>query len=359
MLIEGPGSLSQLPAQLADRGVLRPMLISGNRSFAAARPLLNHWLSEGHITHELKQGENVQQQEILNALKRFRQAGCDGVIGIGGGSVMDLAGPVALLASVDDEERVTRILAAKEDAECRSVALAQVPTTSGSGSEATRYAVTYHGSKKITLTSPALLPDIAVLDPSLTLPLSDRQLAISGIDAISQAIEGWWSVAATDQACTYSQDALKLLLPAIRQARSTSEENQRLDAHMAMLKGSYLAGCSINITKTTVPHALSYVLTSHFGVPHGQAVSFWLPRAMLHIAGVTDADCNDPRGAPAVQERLAGITAVFGMHAITDVAHAIVRLMKELNLAVNLNDLQVDRKRLLQLLNLFEHLTNL
>ena len=178
---------------------------------------------------------------------------------------------------------------------------AAVPTTAGTGSESTRFSVLYRDGKKLSLDTPALRPAVALLDASLTAGLPPYQTAVSGLDAIAQAIEALWAVRSTPDSDAFAQEALTLLLPAIEAAVKTGNDFARA----CMLRGANLAGRAIDITRTTAAHAFSYAFTTAHGIPHGHAVWLSLPAVARYNANVTDADCQDPRGAAFVRDRIA------------------------------------------------------
>ncbi len=156
--------------------------------------------------------------------------------------------------------------------------LAAVPTTAGSGSEATCFAVVYNGKKKLSLQHDRLLPSNVLLDASLTSSLSNYQTAISGIDAFAQAIESFWNVNATEESKTYAAESIQIL----KEYLPKSLNNPGIQIREKLLWAAHLAGKAINITRTTGPHALSYYLTANFNVPHGQAVALFLPVFFLY-----------------------------------------------------------------------------
>jgi len=147
------------------------------------------------------------------------------------------------------------------------------PTTAGSGTEATHFAVMYQGKKKLSLVHPMLLPDLVILDPELSFSLSPYQTAVSGIDVFCQAVESYWNKNAGDVSKSFSTESILLWKKYYHAAIHHPDKESR----EGMLKAAHLAGKAINITRTTGPHALSYYLTSHYDIPHGQAVAIFLP----------------------------------------------------------------------------------
>lgn len=230
---------------------------------------------------------NPKTESVDAAYALARECRTDLLLAIGGGSAIDVAKGV-----------LDRFLA---EGGVQSPLLAAIPTTAGTGSEATRFSVLYKDGKKLSLDRPELRPSLVVLDPALTTSLPPYTTACSGLDAIAQAIEALWAVHSTPDSDAFAQEALTLLLPAIQAAVKTGNDFARA----CMLRGANLAGRAIDITRTTAAHAFSYAFTTAHGIPHGHAVWLSLPAVARYNAAVTDADCQDPRGAAFVRERLA------------------------------------------------------
>jgi alcohol dehydrogenase len=154
-----------------------------------------------------------------------------------------------------------------------------VPTTAGSGSEATPFAVFYEGKKKISIEDEFLLPGTVILDPSLLTSMPAMQKAVSGADAFCQCIESAWnknSTAASRAKAFDGMDPIYNYLPGFVKGENSGEEVQI---------AAYRSGEAIAITRTTGPHALSYYLTAYHGLQHGLAVSLFLPLFFLYNEG--------------------------------------------------------------------------
>ena len=154
---------------------------------------------------------------------------------------------------------------------CRNVPLVALPTTAGTGAESTQFAVCYIDGVKHSISDETILPDVAILYPPFTYGNGRYLTSCTGFDALAQAIEAYWNIYATDESDEYALKAIGLiygLLP-----KTDLDEEDRAD----LLLGANLAGRAINITRTTVPHALSYTLTSKYGYPHGHAVALTFP----------------------------------------------------------------------------------
>ena len=184
----------------------------------------------------------------------------DVLVAIGGGKTIDFA--KAILQKTTEPQQVFFVA---------------VPTTAGSGSEATPFAVVYYKKEKQTIDSSLLLPAAVFLDGALLKNLSPRQRAFSGADAFSQCIESLWNIHRTETSEKFALKGLEVLFHHLNEFVASGDElsGQRI------LEAAHVAGKAIALTRTTGPHALSYYLTAHHDVPHGQAVALFLPLFFL------------------------------------------------------------------------------
>lgn len=213
---------------------------------------------------------NPKFEELQTGMNEYQDFQPDLIIGVGGGSAMDMA---KLIHYMSDQLVATKEeIQARKNKELKSK-LMLIPSTSGSGSEATQFSVVYIDEQKYSLDTPCILPDYCIVDGVFTDKLPRNVTAYTGVDALCQAIESYWSKAATKESMDYALKAIELILPNL----VTAIKNPNLDAREAMAIGSYYAGAAINITRTTAPHAFSYYLTTHHGYPHGHAVAVVFP----------------------------------------------------------------------------------
>lgn len=148
-----------------------------------------------------------------------------------------------------------------------------IPSTAGSGSEATQFAVTYIGGKKYSIENKILLPDHFILDPKVSYQCSKVQKISSALDALCQGIESHWSKKSTHATRKISSKSINLIWNNIFNAIL----NNNFKAHKNLVIGSNLAGKAINQTKTTATHALSYFISKKYSIPHGISVALTLP----------------------------------------------------------------------------------
>ena len=212
----------------------------------------------------------------------------DAFIAVGGGTAMDTAKLLNFAVSAD--KTVQQIL---ESDSCPVLhPYMAVPTTAGTGAEATRFAVCYEGEKKHSIDFPEIRPSHVLLLSELTDSLPLYQTMCTGFDAYAQAIESLWATGATLGSTSYAREAksiLEIMLPhAVKFLRSehpivrmndASEYkiHTLCDVRRFLMRGAYLAGQAIDISRTTAAHAFSYYLTSHYGIPHGHAVYMCFP----------------------------------------------------------------------------------
>lgn len=327
----GPGSIRHLGEVLSSFRAHGVFLVCGRRSFSlsGAEVAVASAMSDRRLDRFSDFSENPKLEDVQRGIERLRATDSDLVLAVGGGSAIDMAKLINVWAEAGARGPVRP-----------GRPLIAVPTTAGTGSEATSFATVYIDGLKHSIAGEELLPDVAIVDPDLTLSLPAYVTAASGIDALSQAIESYWSVNSTPESKACAREALRLVLPHLREAVLAPSEESR----GAMALGAHLAGKAINVSRTTAPHALSYALTSRFGVPHGQAVGLTLPEILLFNAAVTDEDTKDPRGARHVREAIAEICGLLGCSGPLQAADWLRVLMSDVGLATSFAGLGIDRQ---------------
>jgi alcohol dehydrogenase class IV len=249
---------------------------------------------------------NPDIEEIKKGIFFLKKFEPDMVIAVGGGSVIDSAKAINALSAQPDDPIL--YIKGEKTLDNRGKPLVAIPTTAGTGSEVTKFATIYINKKKHSLESEKIVPDVAVVDPTLTYSLTPYLTASNGLDALCQGIEAYWSVNSTEKSREYAEKAMGLAFTNIVDAVKRPSEEVRV----AMAKASHFSGMAITISKTTACHAVSYPLTSHFGIPHGHAVALTMPAFLVFNSMVTEDDCNDERGVDFVRERMAEIFSNIG-----------------------------------------------
>ncbi|OWP52438.1 iron-containing alcohol dehydrogenase [Pseudomonas nitroreducens] len=215
---------------------------------------------------------------VLDAADQARRMAAQLVIGFGGGSSMDVAKLVALLAHPQATQGLKDVFGVG-NARGPRLPLIQVPTTAGTGSEVTPIAIVTTGeTTKMGVVSPHLLPDLAVLDAELTLGLPPAVTAATGIDAMVHAIEAYTSkLKKNPLSDLLAREALRLLALNLDEA---VHNGRNREARQAMLLGACLAGQAFANAPVAAVHALAYPLGGHFHIPHGLSNALVLPEVI-------------------------------------------------------------------------------
>ena len=334
----GLASLSRIKEVLEKEKPSSIFLVTGKKSYShsGAQKILEPLLSAYKVTSFSDFSVNPQLEDVRRGIVLFRDAGCDLVIALGGGSAIDMAKSISFLAAQPEEPE--RYIKKEINPTNKPKILVAVPTTAGTGSEATHFAVVYIGKTKYSLGHQEwMLPRYVFLDPALTFDLPKYITASTGIDALCQAIESYWSTQSTGESKKYARQAIPLILANLTAAvNAPSPKNREV-----MLLGANLAGKAINISKTTACHSVSYPITSYFGVSHGHACALTLGEMCLFNSKVTENDCLDKRGAKYVQQNLSELCSLFQTQTPEQLQHKIHQLINQIGLNTKLTDLNI------------------
>jgi alcohol dehydrogenase class IV len=263
--------------------------------------------------------------ELVDRVVDLCQSGrCDVVVAVGGGSTLDLGKSVATLAPTGGRTR--DYLTGDKRLDGPGLPYIAVPTTAGTGSEVTPWATIWDkdAGRKHSLEHVSMFPNHAVVDPELTMSLSPSITASSGMDALTQAVEAYWSKRSQPISDLYALGAIRRIMGNL----SDACEGGSIGARTAMAEGSLMSGLAFSNTKTTICHSLSYPMTALFGVSHGQAVSITLPAFLLW-------------NGDAIRAKLPQLLEAFGAASLEDAANRIKALMTNIGLSVSLNGLGI------------------
>ncbi|KYD28877.1 iron-containing alcohol dehydrogenase [Parageobacillus toebii] len=209
-----------------------------------------------------------------------REGKFDLIIGVGGGSAMDLAKLAAVLAVHEGKVGDYLNLTGTRNIEKKGLPKILIPTTSGTGSEVTNISVLSLDTTKDVVTHDYLLADVAIVDPQLTISVPPRVTAATGIDALTHAVEAYVSVNASPTSDGLALQAIRLIARSLRKAVENGEDEQ---ARIDMSNGSYLAGLAFFNAGVAGVHALAYPLGGQFHIPHGESNAVLLPYVMGYI----------------------------------------------------------------------------
>ncbi|MFA5865668.1 MAG: iron-containing alcohol dehydrogenase [Phycisphaerae bacterium] len=276
-IITDPGSLSQLPGIVQSMGISRVMLVTG-RSWARESGYL------GKIIHNLgsvgvvaKVFEGVPEEPSCCVIDQIRESikanDSQLVIGLGGGSAMDAAKAGAILV-YSDKSTVWHLYS--QQLPNKSLPTFAIPTTAGTGSEATPVSVLTDEEKKVKMSirTDAMMPRAAIVDPELTITCSPGLTAITGMDALVQAIESFCSRYSTHLSDAITEKAISLISKNIVEAY---RDGTNMNARQAMSEGSLMAGMALANVRLGAVHGLAHPLGGKYGIPHGLVCAVLMP----------------------------------------------------------------------------------
>jgi len=297
-IVFGKGSFASLAEHLTELKVSRPLVVlDANLAGSGFGEKLSGLLDKAKIEFVLydKAAPEPPIELADEGAKLAIRKKCDGVVGIGGGSAMDLAKAIAVLAAnkgkAEDYLGLNKVPGP-------GLPKIMIPTTAGTGSEVTFTAVFIRKKlkKKEGMNSPYLYPELALLDPELTLTLPPHATAATGIDALCHAIESYTSINASPMSEMMSLEAIRLISDNLRTA---VHDGTNIEAREAMLLGSLYAGLGLANAGVTAVHSLSYPLGGKYGISHGLANTIMLPRVMAF-------------NLPGAQEKFVDIAEIMG-----------------------------------------------
>lgn len=265
---------------------------------------------------------NPDYSDVYKGVMKFNEEGCDTVIAVGGGSTIDVAKCIKLYSSMDADKCFL-----EQEYKENEVSLAAIPTTAGTGSESTRFAVIYYKGVKQSVTHLSIIPQYVILDSDVlkTLPVYQKKCTL--LDALCQGIESWWSVNSTDESIEYSKKAVETILSNM----DSYIIDNNYDAAKKIMIASNYAGRAINITQTTAAHAMSYKLTSLYGIPHGHAVSVCLPVVWGQMTENIN-NCIDKRGKNYLENVFNEISGLIGGKTIKEAINIFILLLEKLEI---------------------------
>jgi len=274
-IIFGRGSLSRVWEHVDKKKVL---LVTGRSSFREqVVRRIRKQLSNVELTIYDKVEPNPTHQNVDDGVGAVEKDGCELVIALGGGSVIDAAKLIACIAV--NPGKASDYAFKGRKIERKGLPLIAIPTTAGTGSEVTPFVVISDREKKlkVPVRNKYLFPKVAVIDPELTASMSAELTANTGADALAHALEALWSKKEQPITDYLALRAAKIIFENLKKA---CEEPQNMEVREEMSLASLIGGMAISNAVIGPSHAISYPLTVHFGVAHGNACSITLPEVM-------------------------------------------------------------------------------
>lgn len=272
---------------------------------------------------------NPIYEDVCKGIDLLKAEKCDVILTVGGGSAIDVAKCIklAVLAAEGNNAIIPPLVNTRMQFDGSVIPFIAVPTTAGTGSESTHNAVMYYEGAKQTVTNDEILPEYAILEPSVlkTLPLYQKKCTM--MDALCQGIESWWSVNSTEESYEYSRKTIELI---IQNWSAYILENDTEAAAQIMLGANY-GGRAINITQTTAAHAMSYKITSLYKFPHGHAVAVCLPILWKYMLAHMNK-CIDPRGPEYLAAVFGQISDAMGVETSIEAIELFDQMMMKMEL---------------------------
>lgn len=319
-IIFGTNSLSQIGDSMLRLGAKKVFVVSDMGVLNAGWvELAIRYLKDCKLDYCLwtDSTPNPKDYEVEKGVQAYMESGCNAVVGIGGGSAIDAAKSIALLATnggtiqqYEGVDLVTRPLPP----------MVMVPTTAGAGSEVSQFSIIVHSKRKVKMTiiSKSLIPDIAIIDPQTLMTKDARLTANTGMDALTHAIESYISLAATPLTEGYSLQAIRLIAKFLRP--SVASRHNR-EAKEAMAMASLQAGIAFSNSVLGAVHAMSHQLGGLLDLPHGEVNAILLPYVLEY-------------NLISCPEKYKQISVAFGENveglSLTEAARRAIRAVKEL-----------------------------
>lgn len=269
---------------------------------------------------------NPLYENVQAGVKVFREEQCNAIIAVGGGSAMDVAKCIKLCSNLPGDGENGSWLTAEYVP--NNIPFLAMPTTAGTGSEATRYAVIYYDGKKQSVTSEIFIPGTVLMDPNTLITLPPYQKKATMCDALCHAIESYWSMNSTDESKEYSRAAIQGVIEYMKGYLANTEEGRA-----GMLRAANTAGKAINITQTTAGHAMCYKITSLFRSAHGHA-AILCDRVLFPWMVKNTDKCIDPRGEEYLKKTLDEIGKAMGCEDGVAGAAKLVEIFDKLEFEV-------------------------
>ncbi len=268
---------------------------------------------------------NPKYESAVKGVELFNCKQCDSILALGGGSTMDVAKCIKLFATMDNSMNYL-----SQRIEDNNIPLMVIPTTAGTGSEVTRYAVLYYNGIKQSITHEECIPSMVFIDPSFLRTVPDYYRKSTMLDALCHCIESFWSINSTPESKAYAKEAISIIL-------DNEEAYLKNDpiGNVNMLRASQLAGKAINITQTTAGHAMCYMITSLYGVAHGLAAALCVERLWPYMIEHT-SECVDKRGERYLTNTLRELATAFDCDTPVEASSKFSGIMRRVNIKLEL-----------------------
>lgn len=312
---------------IKDNGIKKLMLVCGKsaHNLEAYDYLEKTSLEHGFAVVQFSDYEpNPTYDSVIIGVKLFRDSFCDGIMAIGGGSAIDVAKCIKAFSSMQGNGDDGEFL--KQEIDEKGIPFIAMPTTAGTGSESTRFAVIYYKGEKCSVSGSDILPNAIILDADVLTSLPSYQRKATMLDAFCHALESFWSVNSNDESKMHSRKAIQGILENFRGYLQNEKE-----ANGRMLVAANTAGLAIDVTQTTAGHAMCYKLTSLYGLSHGHSAAFCVLVLWKWMLDNVDK-CIDSRGQEYVETVFKDIASSMGASDEKDAVRMFDDIIDELEI---------------------------
>lgn len=321
-IVAGPGALGALHDFVEGRALLVTSPGATRRGLTG-RLVAILGADRTHVHDRVETNPGLERLD--DSLAELRGERIDTVVAVGGGSALD-TGKVLAAGLGAGGARVRDLV---ETVGKEAMPLVAVPTTAGTGSEVTPFATVWDkaAGKKLSVAGPALLPEVAVVDATLTLGAGWETTISSGLDAYAQCFEAIWNRNASPVTTALAEHGVALVPDALRVLK---DDPGSLDARERMAEAALLSGLAISHTRTALAHSMSYPLTARLGISHGLACALVLPAVLEYNLDADDGRLEElaHRGGLAGAHELLG--GVLDLYRELDVARLVGRIVGDL-----------------------------
>ncbi|MGN0290720.1 MAG: iron-containing alcohol dehydrogenase, partial [Lachnospiraceae bacterium] len=317
-IYEGTGCYQAVEKILKEEAYHKALVVCGG---TFKRSLLPEYFESIQVEYFVfdKFKPNPTYEDIVEGRKIFLEQDCDFLISVGGGSAIDVAKCIKAYLGMDEN-----LPFVEQEIQTNDIKHLAMPSTAGTGSESTHFAVMYYQGNKQSVAHDSLLPEYVILEPTLLETLPDYQKKSTLLDALCQATESYWAVKSNEESRDYSKKAISLIM---RYGRTFINENTN---QIEIYRAANYAGRAINITQTTLAHAMSYKLTSLYGIPHGHAVAICMPYVWEFLASHTER-CEEEK-RKGIEAALEEINRLYGCKSTAETVELFQGMLLEYGL---------------------------
>lgn len=330
--VKGLGSIESISEVLDCLKLKKILIVSGKNSFknSGAEKALKRLLVKFELHYFNDFTSNPKLSDALKGVDIAEKFGLEAIIAIGGGSVIDMS--KLIKGFLYNSSEALNMMKGKAIIKNSKIPLIAIPTTAGTGSEETHFAVVYDDDKKYSLAAKFLRPNYVILDGNLALSKNKYQKACNVLDSISQSIESTWSINSTKQSRKISLKALKKSMEHYFDFVNKNKNYEEISQNM--LEAANLSGKSIDLTKTTAAHAWSYGFTSQLNLPHGHAVWMTLPKIFV-IHSNNGNILNDDRGENFVSQTMQELQKVLEISDKDSIEKTFLDLLSSISVNID------------------------